>query len=104
MYSTMLRHAFRCYLSIFMNARVDLEEMAEQKRLKLEQCVQLRQFEIEAKQVIGWIRNGESMIKAGLVCPNSLQDAEQLKKEQEQFQVAIEVTFYEGFLIIFCFL
>ena len=30
---------------------VDLEEMAEQKRLKLEQCVQLRQFEVEAKQV-----------------------------------------------------
>jgi hypothetical protein len=31
--------------------QVDLEDMAEQKRLKLEQCVQLRQFEIEAKQV-----------------------------------------------------
>ena len=29
----------------------DLETMAEQKRLRLEQCVQLRNFEIEARQV-----------------------------------------------------
>lgn len=31
--------------------QVDLEDMAEHKRRKLEQCVRLRQFEIEAKQV-----------------------------------------------------
>jgi hypothetical protein len=29
----------------------DLETMAEQKRIRLEQCVQLRNFEIEARQV-----------------------------------------------------
>lgn len=29
----------------------DLEALAEQKRLRLEQCVQLRNFEIEARQV-----------------------------------------------------
>ncbi len=31
------------------------------------------------------------MITTGLVCPNCLPDAEQLKKEHDQFQVAIEV-------------
>ncbi len=30
---------------------MDLEDMAEQKRIKLEQCVQLRHFETEARQV-----------------------------------------------------
>ena len=30
---------------------MDLEDIAEQKRVKLEQCVQLRHFEIEARQV-----------------------------------------------------
>ena len=30
---------------------LDLEDMAEQKRMKLEQCLQLRAFETEARQV-----------------------------------------------------
>ena len=30
---------------------MDLEDLGEQKRIKLEQCVQLRHFETEARQV-----------------------------------------------------
>ncbi|XP_044733840.1 triple functional domain protein isoform X3 [Chrysoperla carnea] len=72
--------------------QIDLEELAEMKRIKLEQCVQLGQFQNDANQVISWIRNGEAMLMASFAVPNSLSDAELLKKEHEQFQVAIEKT------------
>ena len=42
-------------------------------------------------QVIRWIHSAEGMLSAGFSIPGSLQDAEQLKKEHEQFQTAIEV-------------
>lgn len=71
---------------------IDLEEVAEVKRVKLEQCIQIGQFQNDANQVISWIRNGESMLLASFAVPNSLGDAELLKKEHEQFQVAIEKT------------
>ncbi|XP_031622402.1 kalirin isoform X2 [Contarinia nasturtii] len=77
----------------FLNDReLDLEELAEVKKVKLEQAVQLCQFQNDANQVISWIRNGEAMLIASFSTPNSLQEAEQLRKEHEQFQVAVEKT------------
>lgn len=81
------------HLLEFLNDReLDLEELAEVKRAKLEQAVQLCQFQNDANQVISWIRNGEAMLIASFSTPNSLQEAEQLRKEHEQFQVAVEKT------------
>lgn len=79
-------------LEFLHDREVDLEDLAELKRIKLEQCIQLSQFQNDANQVISWIRNGESMLMASFAVPNSLGDAELLKKEHEQFQVAIEKT------------
>lgn len=74
-------------LDVLREREIDLEELTEAKRAKLEQAVQLCQFQNDANQVMSWIRNGEAMLVASFVTPNSLQEAEQLRKEHEQFQV-----------------
>lgn len=95
---------------------MDLEDLAEMKRVKLEQCVQLGQyinlhiiinlwlqfiitfrfflgqFQNDAQQVISWIRNGEAMLAASFSVPGGLADAERLRREHDQFQVAVERT------------
>ena len=52
-----------------------------------------------------WIRDTEAMLIAGFTIPGCLQEAEQLKKEHEQFQVAIEVSVSMKVVIVTsCFL
>ncbi|KAF4519123.1 hypothetical protein B566_EDAN007396 [Ephemera danica] len=62
-----------------------LLEFLHEKEMDLEDLAEMR-------RVISWIRNGEAMLQASFSLPSNLQDAEQLKKEHEQFQVAIEKT------------
>lgn len=81
------------YLLEFLHDREeDLEQLAECKRVKLEQSMQLCHFQNDANQVISWIKNGEAMLLSSFAIPNSLQDAEKLRNEHEQFQIAIERT------------
>merc|ERR1712083_794603 len=69
-----------------------MEDLATIRRIKLEQCVQLATFQADATQVMRWIQNTEAMLMASFTIPGCLAEAEQLKKEHEQFQVAIEKT------------
>ncbi|XP_066586985.1 triple functional domain protein isoform X3 [Prorops nasuta] len=77
----------------FLNEReMDAEDLAEMRRVRLEQAAQLVQLQADATHVANWIRNGEAMLLASLRVPENLQDAEQLRLEHDQFQVAIEKT------------
>ncbi|XP_018907690.2 triple functional domain protein isoform X1 [Bemisia tabaci] len=71
---------------------MDLEDLAEMKRVQLEQCVQLCTFKQDAHHVVSWINNGESMLSASFIIPTCLREAETLKKEHEHIQVVIERT------------
>ncbi|XP_061719490.1 kalirin isoform X1 [Cydia pomonella] len=79
-------------LEFLHDRQLDLEELAEERRARFEQCVQLGQFQKDATQVVSWIRNGEAMLAASFSIPGTLAEAEQLKREHDQFQVAVEKT------------
>ncbi|XP_038072684.1 kalirin-like [Patiria miniata] len=71
---------------------LELEDIAEVRRAKLEQCRNLREFEIDAEQVESWIKSAEKMLLMVTAVPNSFEEAERLQKEHQQFENAIEKT------------
>ncbi|GAB6019934.1 hypothetical protein CHUAL_001465 [Chamberlinius hualienensis] len=78
---------------------LDLDDVAETKRAKLEHCIQLGQLEAEANQVICWIDSAEARLRATFVIPSCTAEAEQLHKEHEHFQVSIEKTRHNNVII-----
>lgn len=50
-------------------------------------------------QVVSWVGSGESMLLASFRIPKCLEEAEQLKKEHEQFQEDIEVGIFDIMLL-----
>ncbi|XP_070530532.1 triple functional domain protein isoform X3 [Cardiocondyla obscurior] len=77
----------------FLNEReLDAEDLAEMRRVRLEQASQLLQLQTDASHVIKWIRNGESILLASLRIPDDFEDADQLGKEHYHFQLAITNT------------
>ncbi|CAH3018961.1 unnamed protein product [Porites evermanni] len=79
-------------LEVLHRKRRDLRDLAEERKIKLEQNLLLRQLESDAKQVIGWVRNGEAMLYASTELGTSLFEAEALLRQHEEFQRAIEKT------------
>jgi triple functional domain protein len=77
------------FLEYLRDREHELVDLADTKRMKLEQAMQLCHFQNDANQVISWIKNGESMLFANFSIPTTLKDAEQLRKEHEQFQVGM---------------
>ena len=78
-----------------------MEDVYELRRKQLEHIIQFGHFQINVEQILNWIRNGESMLKNSFYIPTSLQTAENLKADHEQFQEAIEVIYLSLFVHIY---
>ncbi|CAG0901712.1 unnamed protein product, partial [Darwinula stevensoni] len=80
------------FLEFLRSRELDLEELAEVRRNRIESGIHLQQLESEANQVLVWIKQAETMLHASFSIPGNFEEAEQMRKSHVQFQLAVEKT------------
>lgn len=88
------------YINYLQEKEIEMQDVHELRRKQLEQIIQFGHFQINVDQILNWIRNGESMLKGSFYIPTSLQTAENLKADHEQFQEAIEVRLINLIILV----